>query len=93
MKGLFTKKQAKQIIADYKHLVGSVNYLDPYPLLKVGFIKASKEDDGTYNINIGVNSNQLEIPEFMGFSVSYRPLLIFLKLKNIPFDCEKYGFL
>jgi len=92
MKGLFTEEQANQIITDYKYLIGTEDYIDPYPCLKVGFIRAEMESDGSFDIFIGVSPSQLEIPEFMGFTKNYRPLLIFLKIKGIPFDCYKYGF-
>lgn len=90
MKALFSKQQAEQVIADYKYLVGTLDYIHPYPTLKVGFIRAEINSDGTYDINVGVSANQLEIPEFMGFNEHFRPLLIFLKLKGITFDVSKY---
>jgi hypothetical protein len=92
MKGLFTKEQAIQIIVDYKYLIGNENYIDPYPFLKVGYIRTEMESDGTFDIFIGVAPSQLLIPEFMGFTKHEQPLLIFLHLKDIPFDCDKYGF-
>lgn len=92
MKALFTKQQAQQIISDYQYLVGTEDYLNPYPTLKVCFIRAEKESDGSYGIDVGVTAKQLELPEFMGYGEHFRPLLIFLKLKGIPFDTSKYGF-
>lgn len=92
MQGLFTREQAQEILKDYQYLLGAENYLSPYPILKVGFIRAIQFDDGKYDIFVGVESSQLDFPEFMGYSTHSKPLLIFLKLKGIPFDCDKYKF-
>lgn len=92
MKNLFTKLQSQEIIHDYQYLVGTEYYINPYPTLKVGFLRAEIVSADAFEIKVGVSANQLEIPEFMGFSEHFKPLLIFLKLKNIPFNTSKYGF-